>query len=643
MPYTRNIASKHLYHLASGFSISSQFCRYTIISHAFSIILRHCSSHHTLLAILLDLTISYNQASESRALLRHLLERSLQPSALPGTSTCDITTLDIGHAAHSRYLTNLLDTCCPTTGGVMNARTFTQILGEVICSFSVDHGAQAWTVKATVHLARSLRSMDYSAFLSMCSSVGHFLASHIESSKYNGAIPTHLDPVTSRFGKWLSHACQHLHGISAQPPNVEATEEIGIISDILVRANISGLHRLSGSEDARVLSDAVACLSTMALAPSVAGLLSQPALSSLDSILRAAPVKAESFGILVDVTMPQPSKLGGGSSTLDSIVFAHSTISALERWACVLRGHAYHLLEASLWSSALVHVEHLTPEMGSHYNPAAHHSALIAELGRLRHEIVQRVEAAERRCFTYGRGGSGQAASAQTLRKDTLARDQWRWEDMVGCWVQKTPVRTAGSKRRRDAVEDAQISAKQQQRRRKEERLAAWSAPRNTSPDSDGRRSSVRVRADSIAFDDCTTAARRSGSLTAPHPRSSVAPSSTSTSVDSSRLSTPQDDENRSSSARAAREKAAPSRRLSSFVTILRDAQMNRVVLHADSSDDEGAWLRDTHEPKMRAPIVRSEVCQDEDDADLVDARAMENQPSSDDVLDLFAYRPSEW
>ncbi|EKM54089.1 uncharacterized protein PHACADRAFT_196521 [Phanerochaete carnosa HHB-10118-sp] len=618
-------------------AVYPQYRKHTVISHALSFILTLCSSYHTLLAILLELTISYNLTPESRMILHHLLARSLQLSTL--TSTSDTLILEIVHPVHSRYLVHLLDACSPPAGRVITAETFVQTLSEVICGFSADHGAQAWTCKATIHLARSLRSKNYSAFLSMCSSAGHFLALHAESSKNGGAIPASLVSLASRLGKWLSHACQRLHDISTPPLDAKAIEEISIISDIIVCANASRLHHLSESQESRVFFDAIACLSAMSLAPPIAGLLPKAVSTSLHSILGAAPAKSETLGILIDVTMSQVSK-PSEDGVFNAATLVRPTIAALERWASTLRAHAYHLLETSLWSSALVHVEHLTPETGSHYDPASHHSAFLAALERLRHEIVRRVDAAERRCFAHSGDGVRPSSGGQTPRKGTVpAGSQWRWEDMLGCWVQKTPAPAAGSKRRRSAAGPAQIPAKHM--RRTDRICPVQTAPRAAGPDR--HRPTARTPSDTSSTS--TATAGRQGPSHTSRPRYPDTATSASTSTVSSRLSTPQDEEENVFLARASDEKSLPARRLSNFMSILRDAQMNRVVLHADSSDDEGAWLHSVHGPKTRhLPAIRPEGDDedDEDDTDIRDARGAQDQLSSDDVLNLFAYRSSE-
>ncbi|GJE95925.1 hypothetical protein PsYK624_121170 [Phanerochaete sordida] len=628
-------------------AVYPQYRKYTIISHALSIILSQCSSNHTLLAILLELTISYGLILESRLILRHLLQRVLQASSLPSTS--ETLLLEIAHPAHSKYLTSLLDACCPTSGGLITADTFVQILSEVICGLSMGHGAQVWTAKPIIHLARSLRAKHYPAFLSMCASVGQFLTSHIDPSNHNSNIPANIDSVASRSGKWLSHACQHLHEISSPPLDAGAIEEIGLISDILASANLSGFHRLSVSGEARVLPDAIVCLADMLLTPPMVDLLPKPAATNLHSILRTASVRPETFGILIDVTMP-PVASPSADGALGPSLVVHSTVAALDRWASTLRAHAYHLREASFWASALLHVEHLTPEPGTHYDPAAHHTSLLASLARLRCAVVQRVDAAEARCFAHA-GAAPADTNSQTPRRAPAGA--WRWEDMLGCWVQRTPAPAlapaagAGSKRRSLAGPAAREDARPAKRaRRTDEALREGRAGAPHAPERPGETRQLFARAHSVASSASTASAGRPDLSHAPRaPAASVV----SSSVESSRLPTPQDDDDdpfltkppaKPAPTAAA---AAASRRLSNFASILRDAQRNRVVLHADSSDDEGAWLRDAdaHGPKTRhVPPVRLAERAEEDEG--WDARGALDQLSSDDVLDLFAYRSSE-
>lgn len=614
--------------------LSLRYFRYTIISHAISIILSTCPSNHSLLAILLDVTVSYNLISESRILLRHMFAYVLQPFVPNGFRP---TAILIAHSAHSRYLIQLLDTCRQLQGETLSERAYIALLSETISEAPSAPTTQFWTSRATVHLARTLRSRDYAAFLSLCFSVGVFLSSHSElSSRRQEKDPEAedgLDEVAGRLGKWLSHACQHLYDLCSSTIDATALEEIEIISDILVCANASGLHRLHWLVDAEVLTDAIVCLSTMSVASPTSSYLSPAALASCHSILHGIQPKPGLFDILVAVTNPQmPGAEEHHLQTPTNII--SSTVPALQRWAHILRDRSYHLLESSLWSSALNYIESLTPETGSHYDPASHRTAFISELERLRYEIVRRVEDAERRCFNNDE--KLQVSSAQTPRKGNLSNDGWRWEDMVGCWVQKTPICTAhaiGTKRRRSVVEDAMVAEKHP-------RIGTLSAPpvsRSAKPKK--RKSSIRAGSVSSS---ATTGSSEPPCSSMSHRRLTR---TSFAALPSPQTSTPSMDQENAFS-RLPRTKYAPSRRMSNFTSILRDAQVNRVVLHAGTLGDENVWRGDSNGAMKRSTSAgRSSLSDDEDEDDPKTAAGVfsTDHPSSDDALDLFAYRSSDW
>ena len=613
---------------------SQHIPRHTIISHALSIILSICSSNHTLLTVLFDVTTTYNLLPESRLLLRSIVRCIIHPSFVEST-----TALPICHPAHTRYLTQLLDACCqPHASLAFNEEAFVNTLSEALSDSSPSALAAFWTCKAVVRLTRVLRSRDYTAFLYMCSSTGSFLSSHCEfASRYRGKSSNFedgMDGVAERLGKWLSHACQRLHDASSSL-DPSSLQELAIISDILTSANACQLHRLRWSEDAEVFTNAIASLSVMCVAPPISAYLTPAALESCHSILRGVEPKPGLFEILVAVATPQTSENDFPSMAK----FMSSTIPVLQRWAHALRRHSYHLLESSMWSSALCQIEGQTPEIGSHYDPASHHNELHSELERLRCEIVRRVEDAERRCFNDR--GELQVLSTQTPRKGTLSKGEWRWEDLVGCWVQKTPVCAAPAsraKRRRSVREDAPLTIKHAKRETTDPSVRnAVAMPR--------RRLSERAASvSSSATSSTATIAPRRPSIS--HRRPSK-PSSVQSSATSSRQPTPCDEN--APPARSSRKNHSSSGRLSNFASILRDAQVNRIVLHSDRLDDEdGAWLRDSGDVMKRYPAAtQPSLSEGEDDAgadlDVEDHFLAAEHPSSDDVLDLFAYRSSEW
>ena len=511
------------------------------------------------------------------------------------------------------------------------------VLSEAISDAPPVLMAQFWTSRATINLARTLRSEDYAAFLSLCTSVGLFLSSHSElSSRRQGKSPEAVDAlndVATRLGKWLSHVCQRFYDLDRM--DTENPEEILVIADILINANASGFHRSHWSADAEVLVNAIACLSAMCIASRTVAALSPASLESCHSILRKVKPKPDTFAILVAVATPQMSKFTEHHHLVSLNATISTAIPVFQRWARTLRDHSYHLLESSLWSSALNYIEGLTPEIGTHYNPESHHNTLVSELERLRYEMVKRVEDAERRCFNTSE--KTDAFSTQTPRKASLSNDEWRWEDLVGCWVQKTPICTAqaiGTKRRRSAIEHAPVAAKHPRQE------ASTTRPAPRSETSEKRRPLSRANSVSSTTDSTSATIKIPCQSTSQSHLSkySLLPNTPETTHFSKC-----DQENRFSS-RSMIPKPMQSRRVSNFASILRDAFANRVVLHTDAL--EGVRLDNLRGASKRPfPAGHSSLSEDEDEADLGTSLGgfSADHPSSDDALDLFAYRSSEW
>ncbi|TFY60180.1 hypothetical protein EVJ58_g5308 [Rhodofomes roseus] len=130
-------------------------------------------------------------------------------------------------------------------------------------------------------------------------------------------------------------------------------------------------------------------------------------------------------------------------------------MQVLRRYARSLHAHRLYLLEASLWGNALRQIEDviLTSGLGGAYPFLLRRGAEAGEdLHALREELVGRVEGAEARCFSAGAETGAitntGAPQASTSTSQALS-GEWVWEEMVGSWVQKSPVVEPAPKRRK--------------------------------------------------------------------------------------------------------------------------------------------------------------------------------------------------
>lgn len=574
----------------------------------------------------------------------------------------------MAHPAHSKYLSNLLDACCRAhNGALLNERVFTRIVCETIVETPSTSWAEAWTCKATIYLARTVQSRDYQAFLPLVSCLEHSIAK-LGAEPFSEARgePAEIGEtrLKARLAKWLSNACRRMHGLASSLDDCGA-EEARVVSRLVVEAEAMGMFDpLCTDPDS--LSGVLVCLATLFMGAPLGALLSSAIRAQLLAALRRMSVNAKShaFDTLVLIAIPLESKSEGNSSSLVANLRS-TTIPAIRNWARTLRDCACQLLEASLWASAIHHIEILSPETGSHYDPACHNTLLAQELQRLTAELVSMGEEAER-CLD----GVARQLTTQTPRRRTLQDGEWRWDDMFDCFVQKTPAcvqsppKKAAKRRYTDDVDGA-LSAKRT-RVRSPGTTSLSAAPRMQGRATDfaslpsSRASSVAVRA-SASF---APRASSSRSSTTPCPLSpGRAPASTSTSSvssassassASSRLATPTDDQENlffdrgGSGVQTATVSARtqPSRRTSghsNFTSILRDAQMNTVVLHPRRSGatapPRAKVARSQDRSSSRAsPVAVSD--QAEEDTEVLADGAVFNaeDPSSDDVLDLFQY-----
>ncbi|PCH43960.1 hypothetical protein WOLCODRAFT_144772 [Wolfiporia cocos MD-104 SS10] len=419
----------------------------------------------------------------------------------------------------------------------LSTHVFTQTLVSVLCDaqISIPARLEAWRSKAVTRLARELRTRDFLAFLTLCTG----LADTIIGVEYRQCRPRKRkscdddnseiageSSLRSKLAKWVKNVLEHLHQRSVvryqadedsltQPTSL--SDNFSAVLDFLaactsISPDDPHMHSgiLSTLTKANAPADRLAgnliCLIThcMVSRPSVAPL--RPAnLDTLTAVLATAAPSTESYDTLITLLLtPLPTaqsdwsvSVGPASPISPAISQSTSTstfiptpppaspktsqpqrsvgINAIREYARALRARRLFRWEASLWSTALRHVEDapVTPCSALFISTTASTSTNVshAELDALRRELVERVEEAERRSFSadasHGERGddvahvSGDSAPVRREHRSAPhAAPEWVYEDIVGSWIQASPRATkAGlsAKRRKLAHDPSQI------------------------------------------------------------------------------------------------------------------------------------------------------------------------------------------
>ncbi|KAI0075351.1 hypothetical protein K474DRAFT_1699100 [Panus rudis PR-1116 ss-1] len=427
-------------------AMPSQCRENALIAHAMSLILSMCPHHPTLLTILLDITMSYNLPNESEMLLSALLTAVVTPSS-PNNSP------PISTSTQSKYLTNLHERCCKakprSSGGgrrfIFNDRAFARILGEAIMEAGIC-AVDVWSSPAMVRLVKSLRAKDFGSFANLCAGIVRSMATLSAPSRISAkgegksACSKGVSPFTVLL---VEHASQALNALvqrsklqDVDPPS----DEMDATIHFLDHAASVGLHHSSSGDDIAIkLNNILTCLALWCLVSSPNGVD-----NVLLTILRESPTSSTMYEPLLNAYYPTTPPTPNESPIKPQS--AIPSLSILQSWVSRLRAHALFSHEAALWSSTLRHIENMafaTPGDQT-YMPLS--KAEQSRLTALRVQLVDLVEEAERlQCRQASSSSSSPSTSSSSSvpspRAEVLETDEeWRWEDIVGCWIKKTPL-----------------------------------------------------------------------------------------------------------------------------------------------------------------------------------------------------------
>lgn len=448
-------------------SISFQIS-HTLVAHALSLVLETCPPNHTLISVLLDSSLAYRLSECTDMLLRELL-------AICCRSNSSANVYPLCHPIHFDYLVVLRHSCCnPLIGPTrlhLNDKAWTGILVDALANSGGDI-TDLWTCRAISRLARILLRVDFTAYMHLCSGaalnmpvVASSAVPKKRSKHKRFIIESKEPPVDDRqpnqLAGWLRDTFPFLLDTSAH-------------TDDKIHALATFLSDLTSVHSSRIrtpyLADMILSVCTLCLRSPAYATLSTEHKDVLKSILQSTRARSETYDALMLSILSNPQILPSASpshppNTPGIVQDCTAVVSTIHTLARPLRARAFHRLEASLWACALRNIEGTFCHAGLYsLGPGA-----TAEIDRMRHEMVDLVERAEKRCFGARLAAMSQRALANGAGSATPSRprlpvnpddlSEWEWEDIIGTWVRKaSPLVREPSKKRKFAGDGARSS-----------------------------------------------------------------------------------------------------------------------------------------------------------------------------------------
>ncbi|KAF8135638.1 hypothetical protein EV363DRAFT_801862 [Boletus edulis] len=558
-----------------------------------------CTHHHTLVTTLLDHCLSFGLVHESTHLLNIVLAQAFLPS---NSSYLPPAT----HPAHTNYLLDLHAKW--TTGNkpsgtssgslLFTTSTFCEAMLGILSQSSSCNSHIIWTSKALNRLLHVVESCDVDSYIVITHALSR---SFWETSGVSpDAMPENAQPVVLRdkLSELLSNLFDLLFTQSDPHSSPLPPSRLYAAIDILYECHAARLHslRMPSPGFPIDLPDIIIILTThifVAFRNSVEN--SDRLLAILDD---SSPVPT-TFSKLMEYF----SQLRGSQAFSD---FIEAFLTQLKTYSSVLRSEKLFALDASLWACALHHFE---------TSIASSQKGISTLATRYKQQLMEAVDAAERRCF----GGDMDSSPivsfpirpnrAKHTKRGRLS-GHWEWEDMVGSWIRKTPVH------KKQKINDDRL--------------------RTPSRHDHPRRRTIipKVYGSTSVSTSLSTCHRRL-------PTRSPSPSSQPSEPDGSEYQDEIDKENHPSSSRPIK------RRSSNFLSLIADAQMNRIVLHPKPRPDPeppSSVIPEKYVLPLSSQESRHVARKQEQKAGC--KKASSSAPSrtlllSDDSLDLFAYGTS--
>lgn len=387
-------------------------------------ILSICTHHYSLVTILLDLCLSCGLVHESTHLLNIVLAQAFLPHnpSHPPPAT---------HPAHTDFL---LDLHAKWTAGnkpsgsssdalLFTTSTFCQAVFSILSQSSYSHSL--WTSKVLNRLFHVVQSCDLDSYIV----ITHTLSRSFWDSSPN-ARQDDVQSVTLRdkLSEFMSNLFDLLFARNDPHLSPPTPSRIYATIDILYDCHAARLHCLRTSTPGSPvdLPDLITIFATHIF---VAYRNSFDNPDRLLAILdNSNPVPTTYSKLMVYFSRLRDSRAIGD--------FMEAFLAQLQMYSSTLRSEKLFVLDASLWACALHHFETsiATSQKGG--------STLVT---RYKQQLMEAVDAAERRCFGAAMDSSPivslslGSSRAQRTKRGRLS-GHWEWEDMVGSWIRKTPV-----------------------------------------------------------------------------------------------------------------------------------------------------------------------------------------------------------
>ncbi|KAH7920928.1 hypothetical protein BV22DRAFT_1020341 [Leucogyrophana mollusca] len=511
----------------------------------------------------------------------------------------------ITHPAHIPYLVDLharwinaMGT--PSTTEGLSPYT-TSAFSRAVLDALVGSGAHAaWGCKAVRRFAHKLETCDFESFVPMVNGLADAIAA-IERGQLKGKAKNTQTVDTSalkqQLADWINILIDHMFDENGKTQDTTYTQYLDIDTSValLERCCAAKWHvmRIGPTGSDTGLSDVLTTLATC-LFLTYRG--TPEKIHLIENLLKETRPNTTTFAKLVACMIPTQL----GISPRES---AERFMIQLQAYSSVLRHAGLRSLEASLWACALRHFETTidTNQVG---------------METYRQMLTEGVDDAERRCFGSDMpDGSPSQLTQSQLRSHRRQRPsgEWEWEEMVGCWIRKTP-----DHKRRKVDHESPAFIRRLLRRGSARTPLIASRPASAS----------------------------SSSTTSSRPIFSRSPSlQTSDSFDEE--SDPSSDGYDKENDPVLRSPTLPrkplsNRRTSNFSSLLADAQMNRIVLHPKQKPQSTIvqksvpiptrHLLPQHTPPRPSRPPRESI------PDIICAPVV---LPSDDSLDLFAYATS--
>ncbi|KAI0661124.1 hypothetical protein C8Q70DRAFT_911246 [Cubamyces menziesii] len=555
----------------------------TFVAHALTYILEECTHHPTLLNALLEVCLSHALVSEAQTVLSCLFRVAILPRA-QSASVCPIThpahknflstlresctTSIINDPTFTHTLVDVLTETIPTRLQAWTSKATTRLARELrerdFCgSFVPLCSGLASVLAEDRHKAKSKSKTSKGLDDEFA---GLYAAGLERLAKWTGSMldTLHTSPGTQEgFRACVDFLVDVVPGglhigddVATSPRTCLADALVCLAALCLSSPHATSLHQSDQAGLCDILRSAHIRNSTFD------GLVSK--IFPLPRFVMFAMPLADPEGD--DTPTPPPTPLDVHGNGLEE----------LSAFAVPLRAHGLLKCEAALWLAALQHIEELiavptvTQSMTTPGRKLNH-----SQLYNLRLELMDRVEDAERRCFGGGLG-DGMAGL-----QPPSGEGEWEWEEMVGTWVLNSPAPAAAkraangchaNKRRR--VEEAMSAGPSRSSSHATVREALAAA-----------RPSQSARSRDSSASACRALPSRSGVTVKKRGASSSGSSQASSRAASSKENS-EVEETRSTQPVTHTTKAKTAttlpRRISNFATILADSRTNVISLRAE-------------------------------------------------------------